>query len=214
MPTLLHLDSSPSNQSVSRELTREFTSAWEASHPGGLVLHRDLAKHAPTPIDADWIGAAFTPEAALTPQQRSILAESDELISELERADEYVIGVAMINFGVPAVLKLWIDQVARRGKTFTYGAGGPKGLLTGKKATIVVASGGVYDPGTPAANLNVADPYLKNFLGFLGITDVNIISAGGTAALSSGKVDRQTFLQPVIARVRAASSTSPQFLTA
>ena len=98
---------------------------------------------------------------------------SESLIAELQQADEIVIGAAMHNFGIPSVLKLWIDQIARRGKTFSYGANGPEGLLKGKKATILISTGGVYSAGTPGAAMNFVEPYLRAVLGFLGVTDVS-----------------------------------------
>jgi FMN-dependent NADH-azoreductase len=203
MPTLLHLNTSPLPSSVSRELTREFVSNWKASHPSGKVVDRDLAANPPKPLDQAWIYAAFTPEEARQPEQKDLIAYSDQCISELELADEYVIGVAMHNFSIPSVLKLWIDQVVRRGRTFSYGADGPKGLLSGKKATVLVATGGVYDAGTPYAALNFIDPYLRTILGFIGITDVKFVTAGGTAQLMSGTVDRGQFLQPHLEQVRS-----------
>ncbi|HOK46524.1 MAG TPA: NAD(P)H-dependent oxidoreductase [Bryobacteraceae bacterium] len=206
MPTLLHIDSSPLPGSVSRELTAEFARTWKAAHPDGEVIYRDLAAHPPTPIDEKWIGAAHTAPGELSAEQRAALALSDELIGELERADEYVIGVAMHNFSIPAVLKLWIDQIVRRGRTFAYSAKGPRGFLQDKKATIVVASGGVYAPGTPAAAMNFIDPYLKTIFEFLGVTDVKFIAAEGTARMMSGAIDRCTFLKPVVEQVRAAAA--------
>jgi FMN-dependent NADH-azoreductase len=203
MATLLHLNTSPLPSSVSRELTREFVSNWKASHPSGKVIDRDLAANPPKPLDQAWIYAAFTPEEARQPEQKDLIAYSDQCISELELADEYVIGVAMHNFSIPSVLKLWIDQVVRRGRTFSYGADGPKGLLSGKKATVLVATGGVYDAGTPYAALNFIDPYLRTILGFIGITDVKFVTAGGTAQLMSGTVDRGQFLQPHLEQVRS-----------
>ena len=134
------------------------------------------------------------------------LALSEQLIGELERADEYVIGVAMHNFSIPSVLKLWIDQVARNGRTFAYGKNGPQGLLKGKKATVLVASGGVYSAGSPAAAMNFIDPYLKTVLGFIGVTHVTFITAGGASKLMSGAVDRASFLQPTLAQVRALAA--------
>src|SRR6202166_3061612 len=154
MPTLLHLDSSPLASSISRELTREFVKTWQNAHPDATVIYRDLAANPPKPVDTAWIYSSFTPEASRTPEQKAALAPSDELIAELERADEYVIGVAMHNFSIPAVLKLWIDQVVRAGKTFSYENGTPAGLLRNRKATIFIASGGVYDQGTPMAVMN------------------------------------------------------------
>ncbi len=203
MATLLHLNTSPLPSSVSRELTREFVSNWKAGHPSGKVIDRDLAANPPKPLDQAWIYATFTPEEARQPEQKDLIAYSDQCISELELADEYVIGVAMHNFSIPSVLKLWIDQVVRRGRTFSYGADGPKGLLSGKKATVLVATGGVYDAGTPYAALNFIDPYLRTILGFIGITDVKFVTAGGTAQLMSGTVDRGQFLQPHLEQVRS-----------
>jgi FMN-dependent NADH-azoreductase len=203
MATLLHLNTSPLASSVSRELTREFVSNWKASHPTGQVIDRDLAANPPKPLDQATIYATFTPEEARQPEQKDLIAYSEEAIAELEKADEYVIGVAMHNFSIPAVLKLWIDQVVRRGRTFSYGAEGPKGLLLGKKATVLVATGGVYDAGSPYAAFNFIDPYLRTILGFIGITDVKFVTAGGTTQLMSGTVDRGQFLQPHLEQVRS-----------
>jgi FMN-dependent NADH-azoreductase len=202
MATLLHLDSSPLANSVSRELTREFVSNWKTAHPSGTVIHRDLAANPPKPLDQAWIYAAFTPVDARQPEQKAILAYSDESIAELEQADEYVFGVAMHNFSIPSVLKLWIDQIVRNGRTFSYGANGPKGLLSGKKATILAATGGKYEAGSPLQALNFIDPYLNTILGFIGITEIKFVTAGGTSQLMSGTVDRSLFLQPHLEQVR------------
>jgi FMN-dependent NADH-azoreductase len=206
MPTLLQLDSSPLDGSISRELTREFVKTWKAAHPGGVVIHRDVAAHASKPVDGAWIGAAYTPADARTAEQKAVLAQSDELIAELENAEEYVFGVAMHNFSIPSTLKLWIDQVARSGRTFSYGANGPEGLLKGKKATIVVASGGAYEFGTPLAFLNHADTYLKSVLGFLGVTEVTVVTASGAAQVMMGAVDRDTFLKPALEQIRSIAA--------
>lgn len=203
MPTLLHLDSSPLENSISRELTREFVKTWKTAHPDGSVIYRDVATHTPKPIDAAWIGAGFTPVDARTPEQKALLAPSEELIAELEKADEYVFGVAMHNFSIPSSLKLWIDLVVRSGRTFRYGANGPQGLLVGKKATVLVASGGVYESGTPAAALNFVEPYVKTILGFVGVTDVKFVTAAGAAQVMMGAVDRATFLKPTLELVRS-----------
>ena len=205
MPTLLHLDSSPLETSISRELTREFVKTWKNTHPDGKVIYRNLAAHPPKPVDSKWIFASYTPEANRTPEQKAVLAHSDELIAELENADEYVFGVAMHNFSIPSVLKLWIDQIARAGKTFAYSETGPQGMLHGKKATILVSSGGVYAPGTSMGALNFVDPYLKAVLGFLGVTNAKVVSAGGAAQVMTGAVDRETFLKPALEQVRTVA---------
>jgi FMN-dependent NADH-azoreductase len=203
MPTVLHLDSSPLTNSVSRELTREFISGWKAAHPEGRVIYRDLAAQAPKPIDQTWIHAVYTPEEARQAEQRALLAYSDQAIAELEAADEYVLGVAMHNFNIPSVVKLWIDQVVRAGRTFSYGPEGAKGLLSGKKVTILAATGGDYRAGTPAAAMNFIDPYLTMIFGFIGVNDVKFVTAGGTSQLMSGKLDRAVFLQPHLEQVRS-----------
>ena len=196
MPTLLHIDSSPLyGRSVSRQLTAAFVTEWKSSHPNGTVIDRDLNATTIPPINAEWVGAAYTPEEVRAPQQKEQLALSDALIAELEQADEYVIGVPMHNFSVPSVLKLWIDQISRAGKTFSYADGRPKGLITGKKATFIVATGGVYDAQTQMASFNFVEPYLRSVFSFLGVTDATFLTAGGTAALNYGK-DRDAFLAP------------------
>ena len=204
MPTLLHIDSSPlGNASISRQLSTEFVQNWKQANPGGKIITRDLTATNLRPINAEWVGAAYTPEDARTPAQSELLALSDTLIAELQSADEYVFGVPMHNFAVPSVFKLWIDQVARAGKTFSYADGTPKGLLLDKKATFLVASGGVYDPATVMASFNFVEPYLRTVFGFLGVTQTSFINAGGASALNYGKIDRQTFLQPHVDSIRA-----------
>lgn len=208
MPTLLHIDSSPLyGQSVSRELTGAFVSEWEAAHPDGKVIDRDLNATPISPITGEWVGAAYTPEEARTAEQKQMLALSDTLIAELEQADEYVIGVPMHNFSVPAVLKLWIDQIARVGKTFSYADGTPKGLIKGKKATFIIATGGKYDAQTQMASFNFVEPYLRSVFAFLGVTETTFLTAGGTAALNYGQ-DRDAFLAPHLEAVQTQAHTA------
>jgi FMN-dependent NADH-azoreductase len=202
MPKLLHIDSSPLyGRSVSRQLTGAFVTQWKSSHPTGTVIDRDLNATPIPPVTAEWVGAAYTPEEARSAEQKELLALSNTLLAELEQADEYVFGVPMHNFGVPSVLKLWIDQIARVGKTFSYADGAPKGLLTGKKATFIIATGGNYDAKTQLASLNFVEPYLRSVFGFLGVTDVTFLTAGGTAALNYGQ-DRDAFLAPHLEAVQ------------
>jgi len=207
MPTLLHIDSSPLyGRSVSRELTSAFVAQWKSSHPDGTVIERDLNSTSIPPVNADWVGAVYTPETARTPQQKELLSLSDSLIAELEQADEYVFGVPMHNFGVPAVLKLWIDQISRVGRTFSYAGGTPKGLLVGKKATFLIATGGMYDAQTQMASFNFVEPYLRSVFGFLGVTDATFLTAGGTAVLNQGH-DRNAFLAPHLQAVQTHAQT-------
>ena len=207
MSTLLHINSSPLyGRSVSRELTAAFVNEWKASHPDGRVIDCDLNAAAIPPINAEWVGAVYAPEHARTPKQKELLSLSDSLVTELEQSDEYVIGVPMHNFGVPSVLKLWIDQIARVGRTFSYGDGGPKGLITGKKATFIIATGGIYDAQTKMASFNFVEPYLRSVFGFLGVTDANFLTAGGTAVLNQGQ-DRSAFLAPHLQSVQTHAQT-------
>ena len=207
MSTLLHIDSSPAyGRSVSRELTAAFVMQWKASHPDGKVIDRDLNATALLPITAEWVGAAYTPEGARTPQQKQVLSDSDSLLSELEQADEYVFGVPMHNFGVLSVLKLWIDQIARVGRAFSYADGRPKGLLVGKKATFIVATGGIYDAQTQMASFNFVELYLRSVFAFIGVTNATFITAGGTIALNQGH-DRDAFLAPHLQAVRLTANS-------
>jgi len=207
MATLLKIDSSPMGErSVSRKLTAEFAKTWLKAHPGGTVISRDLTTLNIPVVNGPWVAAAHTSEGGRTAEQKDVLAVSDLLIAELQKADEYVVGVPMHNFSIPSTLKLWIDQVVRMGKTFAYSAAGREGLLTGKKATLLIASGGVYERGSAAEAFNFVTPYLRTIFGFMGITDVNIIAAGGTQKLMTGEVDSQTFLAPSLEKVHAQAS--------
>jgi FMN-dependent NADH-azoreductase len=204
MPTLLDINSSPlGDASISRQLTAEYVRSWKLANPTGKVITRDLAATSILPVTGAWIGAAYAPDEARTPDQRNLLSLSDTLIAELETAGEYVLGVPMHNFSIPSTLKLWIDQVARVNKTFSYATGAPVGLLTGKKATIIASSGGKYDAGTAMASFNFVEPYLRTVLGFLGVTNTAFLNAGGAAALNYGKIDRKTFLQPHVDSIQA-----------
>ena len=207
MSTLLKIDSSPMGErSVSRKLTAEFARTWVETHPDGAVISRDLTTLNIPVVNGDWVAAAYTPEDARTTEQKKALAISDLLIAELQKADEYVIGVPMHNFSIPSTLKLWIDQVVRIGKTTAYSATGLEGLLKGKKVTLLMASGGVYEQGSGREAFNFVTPYLRTVFGFLGITDIHFIAAGGTKELMMGNVDPQTFLAPSLEKVHAHAS--------
>ncbi len=158
--------------SASRELSGNLIDALSDRHGEVQVKRRDLSQGIPL-VDDAWIEANFTPEETRTERHREALAISDSLVAELKDADVLVIGVPIYNFNVPASLKAWIDMVARARLTFRYTENGPEGLLQGKKAYLVVATGGV-PVGSP---VDFATPYLKHALGFIGITDVEIIAA-------------------------------------
>lgn len=204
MTTLLHLDSSPMGPvSVSRELSRHFSQRWLAKHPGGSVIRRDLSALSIPPVTQAWISSVYTPEDQRSAEQRQLLALSDSLIDDLYRADEYLIAMPLHNFNIPAVLKLWIDQLYRVGKTFDYVDGKPHGLLLGKRASILISSGGVFADGSRLAHLNHAKPYLRTILGIFGVTDVRFLEAGGTKPLRTGEVDREAFMQPHLQAIQA-----------
>jgi FMN-dependent NADH-azoreductase len=204
MPTLLVIESSPLGEaSISRHLTNEFVQNWKKANPSGKIITRDLTTSNLVTVTGEWVGAAYTPEESRSERQKEILSSSDSLIAELQAADEYVFGVPMHNFGVPSVLKLWIDQIARVGKTFTYASGAPEGLLKNKRATILTASGGAYDAGTAMASFNFVEPYLRTVFAFLGVTDTTFVNAGGAAALNYGKIDRESFLKPHVETIRS-----------
>ncbi len=158
--------------SVSRMLTAELIDALETRAGSVSVTRRDLSDGIPF-VDAAWIGANFTPSEERSATQRDTLGVSDTLVAELQQADVVVIGAPVYNFSIPAALKAWIDMISRARLTFRYTANGPEGLLTGKKAYIVVASGGV----PVDSPVDFATPYLRHALKFVGITDVEIIAA-------------------------------------
>jgi FMN-dependent NADH-azoreductase len=144
------------------------------------VVARDLFREPLPHIGEDFVTALGTPAEQRTPAQTAAVALSDRLIAELFAADVIVIASAMINFGVSSTLKTYIDYLLRAGATFRYTANGPEGLVKGKKAYIVQASGGVYSEG-PMKPFNFQDTYLKHVLGFIGITEVEVIHIEGVA---------------------------------
>ena len=177
MPTLLHIDSSPRTDSVSRELTRKYVADWKKKNPTGTVIERNVALDPVSFVGEPWIHAAYTDAAARTPEQKKALELSDTLVDEFLAADLIVLGVPMWNFGVPAPFKAWIDQITRAGRTFQYTATGPKGLAKATKAIVVTARGGAYAPGTPLSAFDQQEPYIRTILGFLGVPDVEVIHA-------------------------------------
>jgi FMN-dependent NADH-azoreductase len=160
--------------SISRDLTADLITALEDRHGKADIVRRDLALGLPF-VDEAWVAANFTPEEERTSGHRQTLARSDDLVAELQAADVIVIGAPIYNFSVPAVLKAWIDMVARARLSFRYTESGVEGLLKNKKAYVVVPSGGV-PIGSP---MDFATPYLRHALGFVGITDIEFIGAQG-----------------------------------
>ena len=165
--------------SVTRQLSDKILTEIAADQ----TITRDLATGLPL-LDAAWLAANFTLADDRTDVLRETLTLSDSLITEIKQADTIVIGSPVYNFSVPAVLKAWIDQIARVGVTFKYTPDGPVGLLSGKRAIIVIASG-----GTPVgSDIDFASGYLKHIMGFIGITDVTIIAADALGNDADAKI--------------------------
>lgn len=174
MTTILHLTSSIFGEAgQSSRLADQFV----AQFPRARVLRRDLAREPLPHLDAERFGAFLSKPESRTPAQQRVLDESDALIAELKAADTIVIGLPMYNFGLPSQLKAYFDHVARAGVTFKYTDKGSVGLLGGKKAYVFAARGGVYQ-GTPR---DTQTAYVREFLAFLGITDVQFVYAEGLA---------------------------------
>lgn len=178
--TVLNVQASARHDgSVTRQLSDKILTEIAADQ----TITRDLATGLPL-LDAAWLAANFTLADDRSDVQRETLALSDSLITEIKQADTIVIGSPVYNFSVPAVLKAWIDQIARVGVTFKYTPNGPVGLLSGKRAIIVIASG-----GTPVgSDIDFASGYLKHIMGFIGITDVTIIAADALGNDADAKI--------------------------
>lgn len=181
MPHLLHIDSSARGaDSLTRRIGARYAAAWQAQNPTGTVTHRDVATDVPNLVTEHWVTGVFAPAEHHTPHSQAAVEASVALIEEVEAADVLLLGVPVYNFNVPAAFKAWIDQIAMAGRTFAYDAGGPRGLLGGRKAVIVRSSGS--DFGNPAfAPMDFHAPYLRGVLGFLGITDVEFVSVHGNS---------------------------------
>lgn len=204
MATLLVIETSPRlDQSTSRKLTAEFVEAWKNAHPGGATVTRDLMRTKLPFVDLPWIGGAYTPVEQHSPEMAQALKVSDELIAELKSVDHIVIGTPMYNFSIPAVLKAYIDHVVRVGVTFTPQY---QGLVTGKKATVIMTSGGDYAPGSATEAYNVATSYLRQILGFIGITDVTVVLAGRTTAVDQGQKTAADFTRQFEPELAAAAN--------
>ena len=173
---LLRIDSSARTGSVTRQLTAKFAEQWRANHPAGEVIERDLSTTMLPLITDDWSATQIDP-STLSSAQRMYLSVSDRLIEELQVADTILIGAPMYNFAIPSLLKAWIDQIVRVGKTIAYGPSGRQGLLGNTRVFVVTARGGAYEKGTPSERLDFQEPYLRHIFGFIGVADVTFIHA-------------------------------------
>ncbi len=203
MPTLLAIETSPrGDYSISRNLTTHFVENWRTAHAGGAVSERDLQKTELPFVDLPWIAGAYTPAEKHSPEMKKALTISDDLIGELKAADHIVLGTSLYNFLIPANLKAYIDHIVRINVTFTPSY---QGLVQNKKMTVILATGGDYSPGAPAENYNVATSYLKQIFGFIGITDLTVLLAGGTAAVDMQETSLPELLQKYKPLVAAAA---------
>jgi FMN-dependent NADH-azoreductase len=207
MPTLLKIDVSPrGDYSISRKLGSHFATEWQSNHVGGEIVTRDLATTKIPYVDLPWIAGAFTAPDQHTSEHKAALKISDELIAELLAADEVVISTPMYNFNVPAVLKAWIDHIVRLNKTFAFGPEGLKGLAAGKKVTVIITSGSEYHEGSQLHDYNLAGPYFRVIFGFIGITDLTIVHAGGTNKVSQGEITAPVFIEKFVHEVDLAAA--------
>lgn len=204
MTNVLHLKTSlfdsENNQGVSSQMSKELIAILAATNKNLKVVTRDFSKNPIPYLDSTWLSALITPATDRTQEQSDKVAQSDVLIAEAQEADVLVIGVPMYNFAVPAMLKSWTDHVARAGVTFKYTEKGAVGLLTGKKVYLVLATGGQHQEGVT----DYMRPYLRTILGFLGLTDIEIIIADG---LNMGEEPRAKGLQQARDQIAAIHTT-------
>ena len=179
MTTLLQINASINNgNGQSSHLAKQFVAAFQKRNPEAQLVVRDVAAAEPVPhLDAERFGAFITQADQRSSAQHAVVAYSDTLINELKQADLIVLGLPMYNFGVPSQLKAYFDHIARAGVTFKYTDKGPVGLLTGRKVVVFAARGGVY-AGTP---MDTQTSYVRDFLRFIGMTEVEFIYAEGLA---------------------------------
>jgi FMN-dependent NADH-azoreductase len=201
MTTLLQINASINNgNGESSRLANQFVAAFHKRDPKAAIVVRDVAAAEPVPhLNAERFGAFITKPEARSAEQRTVVAYSDTLINELKQADVIVLGLPMYNFGVPSQLKAYFDHIARLGVTFEYTEKGPVGKLTGKKVYVFAARGGVYE-GTP---MDTQTSYVRDFLRFLGMSDVEFIYAEGLHMSPQSKQAALAKAEAEIARLAA-----------
>ena len=180
MSNILLITSSPRVESYSTKVARLLADKLASRSLDSTVVVRDLMREPLPHIDDRFVAARALAPENVTAAQREALTVSDMLLKELFAADTIIIAAGMINFGIPSNLKAYIDYIVRPGVTFKYGEKGPEGLIKGKKVYLVLARGGVYTQG-PMQQLNFQDPYLRTTLGFIGLTDIEVITVEGVA---------------------------------
>ncbi|MFI5445158.1 FMN-dependent NADH-azoreductase [Polaromonas sp. UC242_47] len=208
MTQLLVVETSPrEGQSVSRQMTQRFLATWRTAHPGDHIVHRDLVDSGLSFVTAPWLQAYFTPPADQSQAMKEELRLSDELVAELLAAEHLVISTPVYNYNVPASLKAWVDHIVRKGATLGFDG---RGLVKGKKATLLLASGGVYTEGSPIQDRDIATQYLRLILGVIGIEDVTVVAGGGAKAVDLHEQTMDGFiaaLEPQIDRAARVEIT-------
>lgn len=181
--TLLYVDASPRvERSQSRRLGRKFLAGWRAAHAGARVIERDIGREPPPFVTEAWVEGAFAPADRHSAAAQAAIATSNGYVDELLSADEIVIATPIYNLSLPAVLKAWIDQIVRVGRTFAAKAGGFEGLARGKRVIVIVTSGSDFRPQSPGGAYNFLEPYLRAVLGFIGIERVEFVYAHSMSA--------------------------------
>jgi FMN-dependent NADH-azoreductase len=179
MNQILMIEVSPRGKdSASRAVAETLAARLLALHPEAKLRRRDIAAERLPHLDDITLRAISTKDPAEAERLKAAARLSDELTDELLESDLLVISTPMWNFGIPSALKAWIDLVVRPGRTFRYAGAGVDGLAKGKKAILVLASGGVFSDG-PWRPFDFVEPYLRHILSFIGIVDVQIVRAEG-----------------------------------
>ncbi|MES2632755.1 MAG: FMN-dependent NADH-azoreductase [Pseudomonadota bacterium] len=209
---LLHIDSSPLNaNSVSRQLTERMVAQWQATHPGTVVEHLDLAVHAPSHLSLDSLGFRTAPGTpGLTEVQQRENEISERLVSQFLAADVVVVGAPMYNFSIPSQLKAWIDRIAQAGRTFKYTEKGPQGLAGGKTVIVASSRGGVYSTNPALAGLDHQESYLRTVFGFFGVTDIRFVRAEGVAMGEAAKAQALSAADVAIKALTVDAANQPK----
>ncbi|MEM9693157.1 MAG: NAD(P)H-dependent oxidoreductase [Myxococcota bacterium] len=199
---LLVVETSPRGErSVSRHMSSHFVARWKARHPDGTVRYRDLAESPPPFVTEAWLHAYFTPPEHQSPAMKDELRLSDELVGELQASDLLVISTPVYNYNVPASLKSWVDHIVRKGLTLGF-EGQP--LLKGKRAVVLMASGGSYGEDSPIRERNVAPAYLRLILNVIGITDVTVVPGWAAKSVDLGSISMVDFVEDLKPRLEQA----------
>jgi FMN-dependent NADH-azoreductase len=206
MKKLLQINASLfSGNGQSSTMSNQFVTAWREAHPGGEVTLRDLGADPVPHLTAQRFGALIAKPEERNAEQQVVVDFSDALIDELRNADVIALGLPMYNFGIPSALKAYFDHIARAGVTFRYTEKGPVGLLTGKKVYVFAARGGLY-AGSP---LDTQSGYVRDFLRFIGIDDVEFVYAEGLnmgdASKQAALTNAKAAIQQLVLPVRAAA---------